>query len=332
MAIRVAVSAVGGGIGQSIIKSLHGTGYETVGIDPKSDAAGLYMADHGYIGKNCDDKSYMDSVLEICRKSKCKFLFAGLDAELIPLSEQRWKFLREGIIAFVSSPEVIALSDDKWQLYQFLKNKGFPHIQTADSLSSAKAKNIPFPVIVKPMAGGCRSKNVRIFNTEKEVEAFLSSTPDKYIIQEYIEGDEYTCGSVTFGSRILGTIIMRRTLRDGDTYKAYVEPNKKINDFLHDLLRELKPFGPCNVQLRLNNNTPYILEINARCSGTTAARTLAGFNEPLLCCNYIRGKSTKYKIKNVAILRYWNECIVEYGSIKEIEHEGSIHRSKWALR
>ena len=332
MAIRVAVSAVGGGIGQSIIKSLRGTGYKTVGIDPKSDAAGLYMADQGYIGKNCSDKRYVDSVLDICKKTGSKFFFPGLDAELIPLSEQRWKFLREGIIAFVSSPEVIALSDDKWQLYKFLKNKGFPHISTADSLSSAKAKNIPFPVIVKPMAGGCRSKNVRLFHTEDEAKRFLDSTSDKYIIQEYIEGDEYTCGSVSFDKKVLGTIIMRRTLREGDTYKAYVEPNKKIDDFLHSLLLEIQPFGPCNVQLRLKNNTPYILEINARCSGTTAARTLAGFNEPLICCNYIRGKSTKHQVKDIAILRYWNECVVEYGSIKEIEHEGNIHRSRWSLR
>lgn len=328
--MNVAVTAVGGGIGQSIIKCLSRTRYKSVGIDPRSDAAGLYMADTGCIGKDVSDKYYVDTLLKICKKYGCKFIFPGLDAELKVLSRNSERFKSIGVTPIISSPKVVEISDDKMKLNKFLKSNGFPHIKTASSIEEAESIGIKFPAIVKPMVDGCRSKNVNLFNKKEEAIAFLSSQKDRYIIQEYIDSDEYTCGSVTFNKKVIGTIPMKRILRDGDTYKAYVESNVTVNKFLVELLQKINPFGPCNIQLRLKKNTPYVLEINARCSGTTAARALAGFNEPVLTCDYLTGNRIGYSIKEIAILRYWNEKVVGYDTIKEIEDEGSIHRIKWS--
>lgn len=41
----------------------------------------------------------------------------------------------------------------------------------------------------------------------------------------------------------------------------------------------LKEYGPANFQIRVGSDGPAIFEINARFSGTTVMRALAGFNE-----------------------------------------------------
>jgi len=322
--VKVAVTAAGGGIGQSIIKALQGTEYKTIAIDPRSDAAGLWMAHKGVLGRDVNDPLYIDRLLEICKKENCKFLFPGLDAELMPISLMSGKFFDIGTTPIISDPQVVTLSDDKWALYEFLCNNRFPRIESALSIDEAKAKGIKFPWILKPKSGGCRSKNVFQCNKESEVKCLLDSG-EEYIIQEFIDGDEYTCGTVTFEKQVLGTIQMRRTLRNGDTYKAFVEGVPSITILLEKLLPKLDPFGPCNVQLRMRGNVPYILEINARCSGTTAARALAGFNEPLMICNHLLNKKVSHDIKDVAIFRYWNEIVVDKREKEHLERENTTH-------
>lgn len=327
--MNVAVTAAGGGVGQSIIKALSDTKYKVVAIDPDPLAAGLYLnKNKSYINENCNSKNYINNLISICKKGKCSFLFSGFDAELPILSDNFEKLRSADITPFISDPAVIEIADNKYKLYEFLKNNGFPYIKTARNIQEADEIGISPPIIVKPMVGGCRSKDVMYFKTFKEVDSFIAGRENDFIIQEYIEGDEYTCGSVTFNKDVRGIIVMRRILRDGDTYKAFVDMNKSVVDFVGNILSEINPFGPCNIQLRLKDNIPYILEINARCSGTTAARALAGFNEPEMCCNFITGKPVVHNIKKVTILRYWNELIIDPKVIEEVKNEGYINRCK----
>jgi carbamoyl-phosphate synthase large subunit len=70
---------------------------------------------------------------------------------------------------------------------------------------------------------------------------------------------------------------------------------------------------------------PYVFEFNARCSGTTYCRTLAGFNEPLMTANLLlRGIPPAYRIRPITILRYWKELVVENSFIARLSTEGSV--------
>lgn len=328
--MKVAVSACGGGVGQSILKSLYNTEYKTIGIDCKSDAMGLYFADEGYLCVPCNHNDYIENMLSICIKSGADVLFPGLDAELDILSRNRNVFISNNITPIVSSYDVIELGDDKLSLQTFLKNKGFPYIKTATSFSEIRELDINFPLIIKPRVGGCRSKGVKTINTMQDMPtAFYDEVKNGLIVQELIKGEEYTCGSITFNNKVYGSISMKRELRNGDTYKAYVDNNKIIKKFIDDLLMEIKPFGPCNIQLMMRDDIPYVFEINPRCSGTTAARSLAGFNEPKMTCDYISGKKIKFAIKDIAILRYWNEQVVLKTMMEKVTNEGHINRRKW---
>ena len=105
---------------------------------------------------------------------------------------------------------------------------------------------------------------------------------------------------------------MRRMLRNGDTYKCFVENNEIIQSCVYALMNKLIPFGACNIQLKFKNKVPWIFEINARCSGTTACRTMCGFNEPLMIADYLlKNKDICFKIIPKTILRYLNEIEIE---------------------
>ncbi|MGN5480841.1 ATP-grasp domain-containing protein [Cupriavidus basilensis] len=83
--------------------------------------------------------------------------------------------------------------------------------------------------------------------------------------------------------------------------------------------------GALNVQLRMRDGIPYIFELNARCSGTTAARALAGFNEPKMIADfYLKDIEPAFSIKELSILRYWKELVVENDAIEKMRQQGHL--------
>jgi carbamoyl-phosphate synthase large subunit len=327
----VLVTGVGGGVGQSIVKSLQGTSYTVVGADAEALATGLYAVAKGYRIPYASAPGYVERLLEICAVENCALILPGLDAELPVLARDTERFRRSGVTPVVSSPEVIGIADDKMATFKFLSEGGF-HAPLTLPLGE-NLKQLAFPFVLKPKRGGARSKGVFAVANERELAHRLSAIgPDNYVAQEYIAGDEYTCGSVNFGGRCYGTIVMRRILREGDTYKAFVEETPPVKHYIESVAETLKPFGACNFQFRLKNGEPCIFEINARHSGTTHSRTLAGFNEPLMVADYLlQGRLPEYKISEIAILRYWKELIVEDHRIASLLQTGVVSNDEVEL-
>lgn len=328
---KILVTGVGGGVGQSIIKAFQGTSYEVVGVDSEELAVGLYSVPYAYKGFYANNPDFIDRLIEIGKKEKCSLLFPGHDIELLPISKNIELFTHEGIIPIISNNSVIETCDDKLSTFNFLTQNGFYAPQTKRIQDDIQGLHFPF--VLKPQKGGARSKKTYIAHDFEEYQIFkLLVDPNNCVIQEYVEGDEYTCGSVSLEGKCNGVIIMRRILRDGDTYKAFVEKMPKLEEYLIAVLEKLKPFGACNIQLRMHNEIPYIFEINARCSGTTGARALAGFNEPKMIADFLLlNISPTYSIKEVSILRYWKELVVCNDTIIDLAKFGYIENKPTIL-
>lgn len=327
--MKVAVTGVGGGVGQSIIKSLQGTEYDVIGIDSWIYASGLYALKKSYIGPIANDPLYIERITEICKRENCEVLFPGSDNELFPLSYNSEKLERNGIKPIVSNPDVVNIADDKMETQMFLKRNNFPFLKTY--ILNEYKEELDYPIILKPKSGGARSVGVYLVKNKLEL-TYYSSILDKtnYVVQEYINGEEMTCGTMSLDGNCCCTIMMKRELRCGDTYKAFVEINDELSEYLIQVINRLRPFGPCNVQLRIKDNVPYIFEFNARCSGTTASRALAGFNEPKMVLDYLKeGKLPEPpNIRKIAIFRYWKELPVEYDILKNVAEKGSYSGEK----
>jgi carbamoyl-phosphate synthase large subunit len=324
----ILVTGVGGGVGQSILKCLSGRGHRILGADSLEVAAGLYVAPKAYLTPPVTAPQYASWILDLCLKENVSIVFPGLDTELTAFAREAERFRQNGVIPVISSPSVVSLCDDKLETAQFLTKHGFPAPRT-ESVETNLPSSWPLPVVLKPKVGGARSKGVFLVKTRQELDFRLASIDrTNYVVQEHIEGEEYTCGLVQFDGRCVGPIVMRRQLRDGDTYRAFVAREPAIEQLLLAVAAKLQPYGPCNFQLRLRAGVPYIFEINDRCSGTTYARALAGFNEPLLCVEYLKtGRLVAPPIRDLVILRYWKELAVEPRQIESLKATGSIENA-----
>jgi carbamoyl-phosphate synthase large subunit len=321
----VLLTGVGGIVGQGILKCLSKSSYRTLGADASELAAGLYAAERGFIIPRVHDPGYIDHLVDLCVREGVRYLFPGLDMELGILSRATPRFRERGIIPIISPPEVIAVADDKLATARFLEANGLAAPRTLD-LATESPRAFGFPVVLKPRRGGSRSQGVYIIRDEAELKYRLPSIDaSNYVVQEYLEGDEYSAGSITFDGKCHGSMVMRRTMRDGDTHKAFVFRDPAVDAYVARVAETLKPFGPCNFQFRMRRGVPFIFEINPRVSGGACMRSYAGFNEPLMTLDFLEtGEVPAYHVRPVAVLRYWAEIVVEEIRIDETRKSGGV--------
>ena len=306
---KILVTGAGSLLGQGIIRSLRlGPRRHIIAVDPSPDLAlGCHWADCAHAVPMADSDDYIDAISETIDHERPDIVMIGSDAELPILAANRDMLEAEfGTRILVSSLAVVCVADDKWLTYEWMKARGFnpPHTMTPEA---DKQKVLDYRTIIKPRVGG-RSRGVY----ERPAYSF-GPTADDCVIQEYIDGPEYTAGAIYFEGQEPATIVMRRDLRDGNTYRAYVEEFPELNAKVREWTLALKPHGPCNFQFRVDGNgEPRCFEINARFSGTTPFRALAGFNEVEMCIDYLmHGTPIRQPVvKPMTILRYWNEMVV----------------------
>jgi carbamoyl-phosphate synthase large subunit len=316
--MTILVTGVGGGAGQSILKSLDLANIkDVIAVDSSPLAAGLYFGSRSFLGYEAHHPLFIHKLLEICQSNQVDFVFPGHDVELPFLSSKIELFESKGIKLIVSDERVVDICDDKLETSNFLKDNGFfyPETKLLEEFNWEGK-----PVILKPRTGGARSRQTYLVKTLTELETYTKLVnKNNCVVQEYIEGDEYTCGSVFLRDRDFGNILMKRELRSGDTYKAFSIKSESLSRYISNVVGALAPFGACNFQLKMRGDIPYIFEVNARCSGTTAARALVGFNEPKIIIDFLRnGIKFESDYKEMTILRFWQEILVENESLSKI--------------
>ncbi len=320
--MKVLVTGGGALLGQGIIRALRASRFhvQVVAVDPNPLSAGLYWADSAHLVPMANAPDYAERLYEILDTERPDIVFVGTDVELSILAHYRlaWeKDLNTQIV--VSRSEVIAIANDKWETYLFLKRAGFAYPESAlPGDESRLIQQVGFPLVVKPRVGA-RSVGLHIVNSQEELSRVL--TPEA-IIQQCVatDADEYTAGSLTFGT-CDATIVMRRILRDGNTYFAFVDSYSELNATVRDLASALQAYGPANFQFRLTpDGEVKVFEINARFSGTTPLRAHAGFNEvEMVIENLLEGKPIQQPIvKPLVIIRHMSETVVTPEAIKQI--------------
>lgn len=315
--LKVLVTGAGSLLGQGIIRALQASSLRPtiVAVDPNPLAAGLYWVKAPYVVPPVAEDGYLRRIEEILSRERPDAVLIGTDVELSVFAEHRERLARErGARVVVSSPEVVAIADDKWKTYQFLRAN---RLGCPDSClpgdEGALVERVGFPLVVKPRVGA-RSKGVWLAHDWTELRAALASGPG-LIVQQRVGGDdtEYTAGALCFEGRYAGSIVMRRELRDGNTYRAFVDEYPELNRAVRAWTETLKPMGPVNFQFRLDEGRPKVFEINARFSGTTPLRAHAGFNEVEAVVRHVLGGETgpPPAIRRMTILRHWSETVVE---------------------
>jgi carbamoyl-phosphate synthase large subunit len=315
--MRILVTGAGALLGQGIIRSLKRSNLpnlQIIAADPSHLSAGLYWADERYLLPKATDKNFIEVLTHVIKLSKPDLIIPGTDVELMILSLNSQKLeLEYGVKVLVSDPRVIDIANDKYKTFEFFRDNGFtPPESCLPGDEELLIEKVGFPLIVKPR-NGARSIGVCKVNNIEELDLAMRAT-ERPVIQECVGNDdvEYTAGALFFDGECNATIVMRRDLRDGNTYRAYVDKSTELNEQVNHFAHKLRPFGPVNFQFRISNGNVKVFEINGRFSGTTPLRMHAGFNEVEMCVRYLLcGEAiVQPDINQITILRHWSETII----------------------
>lgn len=328
--MKVLVSGAGALLGQGILRSLqNGTNqYHILAADPNPLSAGLYWQDDRFLLPMADDEAFIPELLKLLNHAQPDVFIPGTDTELPILARNKAEIERKTLTKIVVSSEaVVGIADDKLVTAKFFEQNGFSFPMTADQNDSQKVKAIVkdcgFPLIIKPKRGA-RSIGVVVVTSPAQLETELTQRSG-CVVQEFLSDDngEFTAGAVVFDGKCDAVIVMKRDLRDGNTYRATVVQDKELELLVRQWSEKLNPLGPVNFQFRMNcKNQPTVFEINGRFSGTTPLRALVGFNEvEMVLQKMVYGIAIKQPvIQNKTILRHWSETIVDAADISGVKY------------
>lgn len=319
--MKVLVTGAGALLGQGILRSLRRSTLdpEVVAVDPNPLSAGLYWADRAHLVPPAGDTTYIEALARVLDQERPDAVLVGTDVELAPLARARTELETSfGTAIVVSSPEAVEIGDDKAATAAFLQRNGFAAPRTVERRDSATlVEAVGYPLIVKPRRGA-RSLGVSLVHTHDELDHALATTPDA-VVQEYVgePGQEFTAGTLCFSGICDDVIVLRRDLRDGNTYRAWTHRDDTLEKTVAEMAMALDPFGPANFQFRLRDGEPVVFEINVRFSGTTPLRAHAGFNEvERTLRRVVLGEDLQpAMLRDVVVLRHWSETVLAPGDL-----------------
>lgn len=318
--IRVAVTGVGGGGGQSIIKALMHSPLPTkiFPVDVTPFSVGLYALGRGIVLPKPEDDIY--AWHGYFHENRIECVIPGSDHDIEPLAAVASTWRKDGIAVAVQPFEFCRISNSKFLTAALLKESGleYPHTIITDIEVLKSLNTLDYPVVVKPDYG-MTSRGVQIVKYFEELQFYYNRTKNP-IVQEYLEGEEYTA-SLFFGYKDRGlnaSFVMKRDLYMGSTYRAYTVEQGKFDDFFLDFTKKVSfkhnLFGPINLQFKdVPGRGPVVFEINARCSGSTAMRAHFGYNDPhMILREFVLGEQAfQPHTTTGTAFRFWEEMFLD---------------------
>jgi carbamoyl-phosphate synthase large subunit len=340
----VLVTSTGSIIAQGIIKSLklangekdNPVKYQIIGADMSPDAPGLYRADDGVLVPPASSTDYIDNLINLCRKRDVKAIFVGSDDELLTVARAQTQIERESAArALVGHIDLISKARDKWKTFEFCKINDLPY--AASALPSGReefAREFGFPLVVKPREG-YGSVHFNIAKNKEEMDFSIQAIEKAgwhAVIQEFLAGEEFTTGITidTSGKKIMSSISIKKIVKHGQTYKAFVDDFTLIRDSAERFASKLGARGPINIQAKLQGDKPVIFEVNPRFSASCPIRAVAGVNEPdIVFRNILLKEEISIKrYRKLFCMRYWNEVYIPMATYEKTISKGETRKDE----
>jgi len=274
---RILLSGLGGSLFPYLHNKLKET-YDVYYVDADASLKELYPDYNFFPAPLVTDPSYPSFIKELVATYSIE-LYAPLIDEEIEIAHD----IQEQIPSLnLLSPkrDFCRLAMRKDLLMKALAEHGISSIATWTGDKFTWKDGIYF---VKPISGR-GSRGIRKITSEEELNAYYlleKYHPAEILVQECIEGQEYTVGVLINKTDDIILLSSRKILKKkGITIKAVTEQNTIINEAVRKINDCLKPKGPINVQLYITSaGEVKIFEINPRFSTTTIMSYEAGIDE-----------------------------------------------------
>ena len=277
----------------------HGT---IVGTSNARLTPGFAACDLSVLMPDIYSDEYIPAMLELCMEEDISMMLSFLDLDVFKLAAHRHLFEAAGVRALVPDADVSATCYDKVAAYEWLQERGFQTARTwadAGAAFDALSKgDLRFPCIVKPRHGTGSYGVVEVFD-EGELAVALDRYPAtvfpgpnvSMIAQQKLPGDEYGVDVLNDLSGNVVSVVVKRKLRmrGGETWRAVTVRHAGAIDVSERLARALGHVGALDLDLFIDGDDVYVLDINHRLGGAYAFSHYAGADFPRKICAMVRG-------------------------------------------
>lgn len=275
--------------------------------DCSKTAPALYFADRAYELPLINNPCYIDAIIDICKKERISLVVPTIDTELLLLAENKQRIESQtSTKVLISDTDVIKICRDKFNTQIFLEKHGFgvPAVYTDEAINNG---DIEFPLFIKPKSGSS-SINAYKVNNKNELETYKAIIKQP-IIQDFIDGEEFTCDVfLDFKSNVI-TIVprLRVAVRAGEISKGKIIKDRDIIEDIKRLMKILKPIGHITVQLMKTSKGIVYIEINPRFGGGAPMSIQSGADSCENLYRLLLGQKLEYNEnyrENLTFLRF----------------------------
>jgi carbamoyl-phosphate synthase large subunit len=232
-------------------------------------SAACHEADLALAAPPCLHPEYVEFLWDACRRHEVSLVVPTIDTELQVLSDNAERFEGSGVKVSISSPEVVRLARDKLRTAQWLAAAGVPGPRTELASEVLKAPaDWSWPVVVKPRAG---SSSIGVECVFKPADLVHFAGSEDHVVQERLEGDEYTVNLFFDRSgKLRGAVPhVRHEVRAGEVSKGETKRDVDLQEVAKRLGEHLPgPRGALCFQAMLDHQgRPAVFELNARFGG-----------------------------------------------------------------
>ena len=242
--------------------------YIVYGIDVNDVGAGKTVCNYFFKSPLPNSKKYIPFIKKIIKKVDLVFLYSDEELKAVSLAIKNKILVQNKIIISDHKTLEICLNKRKFDKFFKSKNQYFKIPKT----------NLAKMNIIKPVEGR-GSKNILKIKDKKIIKFFLNFK-NKFIVQEYLPGKEYTIDCYfDKNGLLLSHLIRERVVKSNVSISSkIINRNQRIKECINFISKKLKFTGPINVQIIENKNQLYLIEINPRLSGSLSFSLDAGFD------------------------------------------------------
>jgi carbamoyl-phosphate synthase large subunit len=289
-ALTVLLTASGVPGSAALIRALRENGereLRLVGTDMTELAIGRHLCDAFYVVPGGSDPSFVDALVEICKREKVDAILPQSSYELLPLTEGKERFGDRAVL--VASPEAVRRSNDKAETYALLdaigvRGPAWRRVRGAEEIGAAArelgypAEDVAFKPLVSSGSRGFRAVSAsadrrrQLFENRpgvaealrlEELVELLGDDETEALVMELARGPERTIDGIARQGRIvLGHPKTREEMRAGLAMYFQTLDDPELMHVAARIAAELALDHFFNIQLVGDS----VIEINPRIS------------------------------------------------------------------
>ncbi len=269
-----------GPLQESIIKQAKRIGLYTVGIDPAKDATCRNVVDAFEV---VDGQDFEGTCKVVEKYNIDAIVTAATDKPLVMMARIAEKY---GFPFF--SVETAHWSTDKFQMKQRFIEYGIPCAKGRLVKSVSEVDDFDYPVIVKPRDNS-GSRGVKLCRCKEELElsmneAFEVTKLNSVLVEEFIEGAEYSIESLHFNgkSEVIQFTEKKTTDFPYNVELGHIQPANISEENQRNIREIIAKIGnaiqfkncPSHTELKINNRGIFVIETSPRLGGDYITSTL----------------------------------------------------------